>query len=87
MESIEIIDLERKSEIADAELAVAEDIGWAAAGFAAMTAYLKWNSWIVTILVGVIIYVLAVFSYTRKCNQANDAYQRATKTGKYYLSE
>ena len=86
MESVEIIDLERKSEIADAELGVAEDIGWGTAGFAAMAAYLKWNSWLITILVGVSVYLLAVFSYYKKSNQANDAYQRATKTGKYYLN-
>jgi len=83
MGSIQDNDLERKSEIASAELGVAEEIGWATAGFAALAAYLKWNSWIIAILIGLIIYVLAVFNYHRKYNKANDVYQRATKTGKY----
>ncbi|MBI4809604.1 MAG: hypothetical protein HY799_11735 [Nitrosomonadales bacterium] len=74
---------ERLSQVADAELGVAEELGWAIAVFAALATYLKWESWLLTAAVGVSAYVLAIYRYRKRAAVAEDIYYRAAGLGKY----
>lgn len=75
--------LERAHEIAWAKLGVAEDIGWIAACFAAIAAYLAWSSWIVVIVVlGGGFYAITV-RYRSESQRATETYYRAAKLGAY----
>lgn len=76
--------LQRRCEISDARLGVAENMGWATALFALLAAYLYWGSWVVAFASGVAVYCTAVYQYGKQRKHAWDEYERATKTGKYY---
>jgi hypothetical protein len=76
-------DLQKTSEIADAELGVAEELGWGVAAFAGIAAYLKWESWLFAIGVFVLAYVASVYSYRRKAALAEDKYYKSAGLGKY----
>jgi arginine exporter protein ArgO len=75
--------IEHRSELADAKLGVAEDLGWVAAGFAAVAIYLILDSWMAGIITFVGVYFLATFRYRKEVRAATDAYEKATGTGKY----
>lgn len=76
-------ELERAHEIAWAKLGVAEDVGWIAACFAAIAAYLAWSSWIVGIVVlGGGFYAITL-SYRSELERAKETYYRAAKLGEY----
>jgi len=76
-------DLERASVIADAELAVAEHLGWVIAVLAGAAMQLAWAQWLVSALAAAAGYGLATFHYQRKAAKAEDAYHRAIGFGKY----
>lgn len=76
-------DLQQKSEIADAELGVAEELGWGVAAFAGLAAYLKWESWLFALIVSVLAYSLSIYRYRRKASMAEDLYFRSAGLGKY----
>ncbi len=75
--------VERRIELADAKLGVAVNLGWVAAGFAAVAMYLLLGSWLAAIGTFVLIYVVAIYKYRKDDKVATDAYERATGTGKY----
>ena len=76
-------DLQQLSELADARLSVAEDLGWPLAALAATTVYLKWESLLVSFGIAVASYVLATMKYRRDAAQAEDEYFRIGGLGKY----
>lgn len=76
-------DLEQKSKIADAELGVAEELGWGIALLAGAVGYLKADSWLVAIAVGVAAYYLSTLRYRRRSAAAEDSYFKAAKLGKH----
>ena len=77
------VELERLSQVADAQLGVAEELGWSADGFAALAAHLKWESWLVTVPVAVVVYLLAIYRYRKRAATAEDNYFRVAGLGKY----
>jgi hypothetical protein len=79
-------DLERASELADAQLGVAEELGWPIALLAGTLAYTSWSSWLAAGGIGAAAYALAVFRYRRRSDRAEDAYYRAAGLGKYAKS-
>ena len=79
----EALDLERRSELADAKLGVAEEFAWAVAIFAAIAAHLKWESWYLTVPLGAAVYFIATYRYRRQASKAEDEYFRSAGLGKY----
>jgi hypothetical protein len=77
------LELQHRSEVADARLGVAEDLGWAIAAFGGIAAYLKWDSWLLSIAIAIAFYILAIFKYRKDAAKAEDAYYRVAKLGKY----
>lgn len=82
----DIAALERRAEIELQKLGVAEDLGWAIAALAAVVAYLKWGGWLLPVCVLIGSYYLATLPYRRRESAAEDAYNKASGTGKYYVS-
>ena len=78
-------ELRQASEIADAKLGVAEDLGWVIATLTGLSAYLAWNSWLMGIPLAAGAYVLATYKYRRESATAEDCYYRAAGLGKYAL--
>lgn len=76
-------DLQQLSELADARLSVAENLGWLLAAFAATSVYLKWESWLLALGVAVISYVLTTMKYRRDAAKSEDEYFRIAGLGKY----
>ena len=76
-------ELEQRSQIADAQLGVAEDFSWFVAVLSGVAAHLKWESWFITVPVAVAAFVLATFKYRRAAAKAEDAYYRVAMLGKY----
>jgi hypothetical protein len=76
-------DMQQLSELADARLSVAEDLGWPLAALAATSVYLEWESWLVALGVAVVSYVLATMKYRRDAAKAEDEYFRIVGRGKY----
>lgn len=76
-------DLERRSELADAKLGVAEDLAWAVAVLAAIATHLKWESWLFTVPVAIAAYFIATFSYRREASKAENEYFRSAGLGKH----
>ncbi len=76
-------ELEHLSQVADAKLGVAEELGWAVAILAAAVVHLKWESWLLTICSAIGSYVLAVYRYRKRAADAEDNYFRAAGLGKY----
>jgi hypothetical protein len=70
-------ELEKRAEIAEARLGVAEDIESAAAKLA-------WGSWLIAIAVGIISYIGITHRYRREESRATDAYHRAAGLGDHY---
>jgi len=75
--------LQHDSELADARLGVAEELGWAVAFLAGLIVYLKWDTWMGGIAGGVAAYWLATFQYRRAAAKAEDAYFRQAGLGRY----
>ena len=76
-------ELRHQSEVADAELGVAEELGWPLGILAGLVVYLKWDSWLIAVSVAAGVYVLAIYRYRRRSAQAEDRYFRAAGLGKY----
>ncbi|MDH3692895.1 MAG: hypothetical protein OEU36_25995, partial [Gammaproteobacteria bacterium] len=75
-------EVERRSELAHAKLGVAKDLGWVAAGFAAVAMYLLLESWLLAIGAFIVIYLIATYRYRKERKAATDACERATGSGK-----
>ena len=83
MEKNDLEAIHHRMDLADAKLGVAKDLGWVAAGFAAVSMYLLLESWLAAIGAFVLIYVVATYKYRKDDKAATDAHERATGTGKY----
>lgn len=79
--------LQQLSELADARLSVAENLGWPLAALAATSVYLKWESWLLALCVAVVGYVLTTMKYRRDAATAEDEYFRIAGLGKYTAQE
>ena len=77
------LEIEHRSELADAKLGVAEELAWPLAGFAALAAHLKWENWVLTVPIAVAIYFIATLKYHREASRAEDEYFRVAGLGKY----
>lgn len=76
-------ELEKASKLADAELGVAEELGWVLAALAAGIVHIKVDNWWVTVAAFGIAYWLVTLRYRKRSAAAEDAYYRAAKLGKY----
>jgi hypothetical protein len=79
-------DLERASELADARLGVAEDLGWPVALLSGLLVLIKFDSWLLALAGAVATYFLATWRYRRGAEAAEDKYFRAAGLGKYAKS-
>ncbi len=79
----DVSELEEASKIADAELGVAEELGWGLAGLAAIIVHIKVDNWWLTVASFGLAYWLITLRYRRRSAAAEDAYYRAAKLGKY----
>lgn len=77
-------EIELRCDIAGAKLGVAEELRWFVAGPFAFLFYLKYDSWIVAIVIGAVAFFLVTHWYEKEYDAANDAYERINGTGKYY---
>lgn len=78
------LEAERRRDIATAKLGVAEDLRWAIAGLFALLLYVKYDSWLLATVAGIVTFFLVTHWYENEYDAANDAYERSTSTGKYY---
>lgn len=76
-------ELKQRSEVADAQLGVAEELGWPLGIFVGIAVYLHWSSWLFAVPSAIGAYALAIYRYRRKSAQAEDAYYRVVGLGKY----
>ena len=81
----QIEELERQAEIELARLGVAEDLAWWIALFAAVVAYIRWDSWLLALAIVFGGYFLVTYPYRKRESAAENAYHRAAGLGKYYL--
>ena len=77
------LELEHLSNVADAQLGVAEELAWPLAILSGVAAHLRWDSWFISIPVVIGAYVLTVYRYRRRAAAAEDRYFRAAGLGKY----
>lgn len=80
-------ELEHQSKLADAKLGVAEELGWIIAAFAAIAAYLKWESWLVTAAVAVGMYLITTYRYRKRATIAEDQFFHVAGLGKYFVRQ
>ena len=78
-------ELERACQIAGARLGVAEELRWPLAMSAAINAQVFSNSWLVAVGIAIAVYILTARWYDKDYESAWDQYEKATKTGKYYV--
>ncbi len=60
------LEVERRCDIATAKLSVAEELRWAVAGPFAFLLYLKYDTWVLAIVVGIIIFFFLSRDGTKK---------------------
>jgi len=77
-------ELEKRAEIALAQLGVAEDLAWWIAVLAAIAVYLKWDNWVLAVLMVPAGYFAITHQYRTKEKAAEDAHHRAAGLGKHY---
>lgn len=85
-ENEHIAELERRAELELQKLGVAEELGWVIAALAAVVVYLKWGGWLLLVCILLGSYFLVTYPYRRRESAAEDAYHKASGTGKYYVS-
>ena len=77
------LDLKNASDLADAKLQVAEELGWPIALLLGATSHLYLSNWLLTIPAAVAGYLFATYKYRRESAVAEDQYYRAAGLGKY----
>lgn len=82
-----IEELEKNAEIELQKLGVAENLGWCLSGLTALSAHMKWENWLLSILVFFSSYYIVTYPYRKKENDATDAYHRVAGIGKYYRAQ
>lgn len=85
MKSTEVLNAERRSEIAMAKLGVVEELRWAIATPLALLIYIRWD----TIIGGLVSFAIAFYwvtrGYDKEYEAANDALEQLTGTGKHFV--
>lgn len=76
-------ELQHLSEIADARLDVAEELGWVVGVLAAFVVQMKWDTWVGAIVTVLVVYLIVTLPYRRRAAKAEDAYFKAAHLGKY----
>ena len=76
-------ELEQDSRVADAELGVAEELGWGIAVLAGLACGLHTHNWVLSLPFGAAAYWLVTLRYRRRAAAIEDRYFRAAKLGKY----
>lgn len=66
-------ELDYQSKIAEAELGVAEELGWHIGFFAGLSVHLLWQNWLVTIATSIFMYVLSIYKWRKKATKAERA--------------
>lgn len=79
----DVRELEKLAEIEMAKLGVAEELGWGLAAFAALAAYLKWDNWLLAIVVLLGSYFAVTYTYRKRESAASNAYHQAAGIGNY----
>lgn len=77
------LELKVASELADAELGVAEELGWPIGLLVAISAHLYVHNWWLTIPAAFAAYYAATYKYRREAKKAEDRYFRFAGLGKY----
>ena len=77
------LEFEHRSQIADAKLGVAEDLGWLVAILFAVVVHQKWESWLFTIMAAIVSYISAIYKYRKDSLKAEDEYYQIANLGKY----
>ena len=75
--------LQHRSEMADARLGVAEELGWFVVLLVVAVVQLKWDTWVGGMAVAAFAYYFLTLSYRRSAAKAEDDYFRAAHLGKY----
>ena len=75
--------LDHLSQLADARLGVAEDLGWFAAAFAGVSVYLQWDNWLIALAVFGVGYYALTYRYRKSAKAATDTYHQAAGLGAY----
>jgi len=84
---MQISDLEHVSNLADARLGVAEELGWYAAVATAVALGLKWEWWVGVVALFPVYYFITL-RFRTAAAKAEDAYFRDAKIGRYgYLRD
>lgn len=66
-------ELDCLSRIADAELGVAEELGWHIAFLAGLSVHLIWENWLVTVVTAIFMYFVSVYRWQKKASEAEKA--------------
>jgi len=77
-------ELEHKSEIADAQLAVAEELAWPISMLSGAMARQFTDSWLIVIAIALAIFFFVIYPYRKRADQREDEYFKFAKLGKYY---
>ena len=77
------LELKAASELADAKLGVAEELGWPIGLLVAISVHLYLHNWWLTIPVTFAAYYAATYKYRREAKNAEDRYYRFAGLGKY----
>lgn len=81
------LELQHQSELADARLSVAENLGWSMSILGATVAQLMWGNWFLTVPILVAVYFLVTLKYRREAAKAEDTYYRVAGLGKYAIQK
>jgi hypothetical protein len=81
--STETEDLRRASELADAQLGVAEEFAWPVGSLCAALGYLTLHHWLWAPAAFVVGFVFSTYSLRKAADKAEDAYFKAAHLGKY----
>lgn len=76
--------LEVNCKIAGARLEVAEELRKAISILSAWICYMYSSSWIASLAIWLAVELIVPYWYSKQYDQARDAYERATGTGKYF---
>jgi hypothetical protein len=77
-------ELETRCRIALARLGVAEDLRWIIAPLGAIAVQHYWHTWPVSVGVAIVAFFAVPYPFSKEHDRAEDAYERATGTGKYW---
>lgn len=75
---------EKNLDLAMARLGVAEDLSWWIGILTGYLIHLKWASLALSVAAGAVLWFLVRYPYNRNYEAASEAYERVTRTGRYY---